>query len=339
MMKALQIVNKGRTAYVNIPVPTLKAGQVLVKIQKVGYCGSDLNSFRGINPLVNYPVIPGHEISGIIEKVGDNVPGQVAVGKQVAVLPQTACGQCASCRNQRFNACEFNQTLGVQRNGALTEYLVLPWEKVIVDDSLLLTQLALLEPLAVGFHAAKRGRIKADEFVVVLGCGVIGLGAIAGAAALGAKVIAVDLFDQKLDKAKAAGASFTINSKTQDVIKQIKAMTNQLLADVVIEAVGHPATYRQAIDLASFTGRVVYVGYATERVAFDTKFFVLKELDIMGSRGSDKEDFENVLKAVKSGFIDPTDIVSHEVDFEKAATALEMWADDPSKVTKILIHL
>ncbi len=338
-MKAFQITGKGETNFANINIPTLGEGEVLVKVKKLGYCGSDLNSFRGTNPLVNYPVIPGHELSGIIEKTGLGVPSNITLGQQVAVMPQTACGKCSSCRNKRFNACKYNETLGVQRNGGLTEYLAVPYQKLIIDDSLSLTQLALLEPLAVGFHAAKRGQVKADDYVVVFGCGVIGLGAIAGATAFGGKVIAVDLVDEKIDKARQAGAQYTINAAQEDVLRRVNEITNDFGADVVIEAVGSAQTYTMAIDVVGFTGCVVYIGYASQPVSFDTKFFVLKELDIRGSRGSDAEDFKNVLKAVKSGAVNPEDIISHTFDFDKSDKAIQLWAEDPSKVSKIVINI
>lgn len=338
-MKAFQITGKGTSRFENISIPVAGDGEVLVKIKTLGYCGSDLNSFRGTNPLVAYPVIPGHELSGVIEKVGANVPAHITEGKQAAILPQTACGKCSSCRNKRFNACKFNETLGVQRNGGLTEYLAVPWQKLIIDDTLNLTQLALLEPLAVGFHAAKRGQVKENDFVVVFGCGVIGLGAIAGATAFGGKVIAVDLADDKLSKATQAGAKYTINAANEDVAKRVNEITSDFGADVVIEAVGSPQTYTLAIDVVGFTGCVVYIGYASTPVSFDTKFFVLKELDIRGSRGSDEEDFKNVLHAVKSGAVNPEDIVSHTFAFDKADEAIQMWANDPSKVSKIVINL
>jgi 2-desacetyl-2-hydroxyethyl bacteriochlorophyllide A dehydrogenase len=338
-MKALKIVEKGHFEFVDIEKPEPGEGEVLVEVKKMGYCGSDLNTFRGINPLVSYPRIPGHEVSGIINGVGSNVPEHIHSGMKAAILPQTACGSCSSCRNGRPNACRYNQTLGVQREGALTEWLVVPWQKLVIDESLSLTNLALIEPLAVGFHAAKRGEVKPGQKVLVLGCGVIGLGAVAGAEFFGAEVIAVDLFDEKLAKAKTAGATHTINSNKEDVHQRLLELTDGHGPDVIIEAVGHPLTFRMAVDEVCFTGKVVYIGYAAEPVCYETKYFVMKELDIRGSRGSDKEDFENVLKMVKSGKLNPEDIVSHTYPFNDAGKAIRLWAEDPSVVTKIVIEL
>jgi len=338
-MKAFKITEKGHYDFFTIDKPVPSEGEVLVQVKKVGYCGSDLNTFRGINPLVSYPRIPGHEVSGIIKETGSKVPDYIHPGMSAAILPQTACGSCSSCRNGRPNACRYNQTLGVQREGALTEWLVVPWQKLVIDDTLSLTKLALIEPLAVGFHAAKRGEVKRGQKVLVLGCGVIGLGAVAGADFFGAEVIAADLFNDKLEKAKAAGATHTINSNKEDVHQRLLELTDGHGPDVIIEAVGHPVTFRMAVDEVCFTGKVVYIGYAAEPVCYETKYFVLKELDIRGSRGSDKEDFENVLRMVKSGKLNPEDIVSHTYSFEDAGKAIQIWADDPSLVTKIVIEL
>ncbi|WP_068471783.1 zinc-binding alcohol dehydrogenase family protein [Saccharicrinis aurantiacus] len=338
-MKAFKITEKGGCGFFEIEKPTPQDGEVLVQVKKVGYCGSDLSTYRGINPLVSYPRIPGHELSGIVTALGANVPDHIKVGTQAAITPQTACGTCSSCKNNRPNACRYNETLGVQRDGALTEYIAVPWQKLVIDDSLSATKLALLEPLAVGFHASKRGQVKKGDKVVVLGCGVIGIGAIAGSAFREGEVIAVDLVDEKLEKAKVAGATHVINSSKENVQERLQELTDGHGADVIIEAAGNPITYKLAFDEISFTGRIVYIGYTPNPVSYETKFFVLKELDVRGSRGSEKEDFEHVLQAVKSGKIDPEEIVSHTFPFEKSDEAIKLWDADPSTVTKIVIEL
>lgn len=195
-MKALLIEEPGRARITELPEPAAAPGDVLLRLTTVGFCGSDLNTYRGLNPLVGYPRVPGHEIAGCIEKVGSDVPhGMFASGMDVTVLPYTACGRCAACRRGRGNACRDNQTLGVQRDGALTEFIAVPWEKIVPADGLPRRELALVEPLSVGFHAVDRGRVTASDTVVVIGCGAVGLGAVAGAWARGARTIAVDVDD------------------------------------------------------------------------------------------------------------------------------------------------
>ena len=152
-MKALVITEAGKTSYVDRPQPTPAPGEVLLQVKRLGYCGTDLNTFRGFNPLATYPRVPGHEIAGVIVDMAPGVPGPFEVGMETTVVPYTTCGKCASCRRGRVNACRSNQTLGVQREGALTEYVTVPWEKLVRSDRLSLAEHALVEPLSVGFHA------------------------------------------------------------------------------------------------------------------------------------------------------------------------------------------
>lgn len=172
----------------------------------------------------------------------------------VTLNPYTNCGKCASCRNGRVNACEHNETLGVQRNGVMCEYAVLPWTKIIPAGDISSRDCALIEPMSVGFHAVSRARVVDNEYVMVIGCGMIGIGAIVRAALRGATVIAVDLDDEKLQLAKRVGASYVINSKTENVHERMQEITERLGADVVIEAVGSPVTYVMAVDEAGLRG-------------------------------------------------------------------------------------
>ena len=185
-MRAVVIESPGHAGLGTLAEPALGEGQVLVRVRTVGFCGSDLNTFRGLNPLVSYPRVPGHEIAGTIEAIGDGVPREIRPGAQVTVVPYTACGKCSACRRGRVNTCRNNQTLGVQRDGALTERITLPWQTLLPGEGLDRRELALVEPLAVGFHAVARGRIGEGEVVVVIGTGAVGLGAVAGAVRAGA---------------------------------------------------------------------------------------------------------------------------------------------------------
>ena len=191
----------------------------------------------------------------------------------VTLNPYTNCGKCASCRNGRVNACEHNETLGVQRNGVMCEYAVLPWTKIIPAGNISPRDCALIEPMSVGFHAVSRAQVIDNEYVMVIGCGMIGIGAIVRAALRGATVIAVDLDDEKLELAKKVGASYVINSKTENVHERMQQITEGFGADVVIEAVGSPVTYVMAVDEVGFTGRVVCIGYAKRRSSFPNEIF------------------------------------------------------------------
>lgn len=339
-MKALVISETGKTSTIERPQPTPAPGEVLLQIKRLGYCGTDLNTFRGFNPLVTYPRIPGHEIAAVIAEVTPGVPAHFKVGMETTVLPYTTCGKCPSCRSGRVNACRSNQTLGVQRDGAFTEFITVPWEKLVRSEKLSLAEHALVEPLSVGFHAVERGRVSSADTVLVFGCGMIGLGAISGAALLrGARVIAVDVDDAKLALARKAGAVETINSKSENLHDKLQALTNGDGPGVAIEAVGLPATFRAAVDEVSFAGRVVYIGYAKEAVSYETKYFVMKELDIHGSRNATMQNFADVIKVLESGRYPVKETITRCVPFAEAGAALAGWAADPSRVTKIHVEM
>ena len=336
-MKALRVQAVNHATLDDVAEPVPGPGEVLLHIAHVGLCGSDLATFTGLNPLVSLPRIPGHEIGAVILSTGPDVPPDYAPGARVIVVPYTACGTCASCRNGRVNACRFNRTLGVQQDGGLSERFVLPYGKLIVNQTLAPRHLALVEPLSVGFHAVARGRITAKDRVVVLGCGMIGMGAVAGAVACGAEVIAVDIGD-KTAIARRYGARHTIDAGSQDVAAVVADLTDGHGADVVIEAVGLPATFTQAIDLVCFSGRVVYIGYSKAPVTYDTKFFNLKELDILGSRNALPQDFHAVIAYLEGLATPPDDLITRTFRFEDAAQALPYWVAHRSETLKILIE-
>jgi len=338
MMKAVAILEEGKVSLIEREKPQPKQGEVLVKIKYVGFCGSDLNTFLGKNPMVKLPVIPGHEIGAVVEAVAEGVPENIQPGMSCTVNPYTNCGHCPSCRNGRPNACQFNQTFGVQRDGAMCEYIAVPWQKVIVDKDISPRDFALVEPMSVGFHAVSRAEVTDLDVVLVIGCGMIGIGAIVRAALRGARVIAMDMDDDKLELAKKLGASYTINSKTEDVHQRLQEITNSAGPDVVIEAVGAPVTYQTAINEVAFTGRVVCIGYAKTEIAFETKYFVQKELDIRGSRNAMPEDFRAVMKYMKRGTCPTSELISGIYKPEEAQKALEDWAANPAKVFRILVE-
>jgi len=338
-MKALFITVPGKTEMREIARPEPGRGEVRVRVRYLGYCGSDLNTFRGLNPLVSYPRVPGHEVSGMIDAVGSEVSEVFALGTAVLVVPYTSCGACSACRKGRPNACRNNQTLGVQRDGALAEHVVVPAAKLLTSRQLSLRDMVLVEPLSVGWHASRRGRAAEGETVVVFGCGMVGLGAIASAAAAGARVVAVDVDDGKLAIGRAAGATVTINSTTEDLHQRLQALTENRGPDLLIEGVGLPATYRACVEEACFSGRVVYVGYAKEPVEYATKNFVMKEIDIMGSRNATADDFRGVIAYLEAGRFPVDAVITHVVPLAEAGEALDMWAKNPKTVTKIVVDL
>ena len=338
-MKALFIDSPGLTSLRDVPEPVASEDEVVLRVRYVGYCGSDLSTFRGKNPLVAYPRIPGHEISGSIEARGANVPEEWSVGRNVTLSPYTECGVCFACRSGRPNCCRDNQTLGVQRDGALTERIAVPWRRLFASAKLGLRELAMVEPLTVGGHAVDRACVASDEVVVVLGCGAIGLGAVAGAAFRGARVVAVDIDDSKLALATRAGAMWTINTTRVELHAALSELTDGQGPAVVIEAIGLPETYRAAVEEVAFAGRVAYIGYAKAPVEFTTRLFVQKELNILGSRNAMPSDFCEVIAMLEDGRFPVDEAITRVVPLAEAGSALADWAAEPALVTKLLVDV
>lgn len=337
-MKALVIEDIDRAVVRDVAAPQPGAGEVLLDIKAVGLCGSDFKTYKGDNPLLQLPRVPGHEISAVIAATGPDVGPEYTVGRRVIVLPYTTCGTCTSCRQGRVNACRYNKTMGVQQDGALSDQVVVPAKHLILNESLPNNMQALVEPLSVGFHAVARGSVTARDRVVVLGCGMIGLGIILGAVARGAEVIAVDVSAHKRDIALKMGAKHYINAAQTELLAEVNALTNDEGADVVIEAVGAPETFKAAIDMAAFSGRVVYVGYAKEPVTYNTQFFNLKELDIMGSRNATIDDFHTVIKQLEEMGDMAHALVSKVFKFADVEEAFPYWHQNRDSIVKILVE-
>jgi threonine dehydrogenase-like Zn-dependent dehydrogenase len=220
----------------------------------------------------------------------------------------------------------------------MTEFITAPWRDVYPSEKLSTKELALAEPLTVGFHAVERGRVCSSDKVAVFGCGIVGLGAVLGSSSRRAEVIAVDIDDRKLGIAEKAGARHAVNSAKVDLHEALCELTGGDGPDVAIEAVGLAATFRAAVEEAAFTGRVVYIGYAKEPVEYETKLFVQKELDILGSRNC-LGDFPRVIEALEGGRFPVDDVVTKVVSLEEAGAALAEWSKDTGAVTKIMVDM
>tara|TARA_R110002049_G_scaffold278584_3_gene457384 strand:- start:8309 stop:9322 length:1014 start_codon:yes stop_codon:yes gene_type:complete len=335
-MKTISIKSPGIVAITTKEITAPKHFEVTLKLNYVGICGSDLSTYMGKNPLISYPRVPGHEISGEITAVGDDVPETYKLGKKVTVIPYTSCGNCASCKRGRTNACKYNETLGIQRDGAMSEFFNIPYQKILFADGLTDKELALVEPLTVGFHAIDRGNVTDSDSVMVLGCGMIGAGAIIRSALRGAKVIAVDIDERKLETAKSLGATHTLNALDLIFSEKLEKLTHNLGPDVVIEAAGNTNTYQTAIKEVAFTGRVVCIGYAGKDISLATKLFVQKELDIRGSRNATMTDFEAVITYMQNNK-GTEKLITKIITPEEANDALEYWSRNPGEIMKLMV--
>lgn len=321
-----------------IPEPIVGARDVLIDVHYLGLCGTDLNSYRGQMPLVTMPRIPGHEVGGVIADRGREVPATFPIGAKVTVSPYTSCGTCPSCRTGRPNTCEYNQTLGVQRDGALTQQIAIPYEKVYVNEVLSLPELALVEPLSVGYHGANRGEVRETDTVLILGCGTVGMGALLGSVRKGARVVATDIDDSKLDLARKFGADACFNSTTQDPLAAVRELTHGEGASVVIEAAGTPSTYQLALEAVCFSGRVVLIGYSKGTVSIEAPLIVRKEVTIFGSRNS-LGVFPAIIAMFERKEKPLTDLITRVYPFREVPQAFAEWDAHPQAVSKYLIEV
>ncbi len=337
-MKAVTFVKPGRIELTEQPAPQVGPEDILIDMHYVGLCGTDLSTYRGTMQLVSYPRIPGHENSGIILEKGARVPDTFAEGDQVTISPYAHCGDCPPCRQGRVNCCVTNRTLGVQRDGALLDRFVVDYRDVFTSRELSLKELALVEPMGIGYHATRRGQVTDADQVLVLGCGSIGMGVIAAARSKGARVIATDIDAAKLALAQRFGAEHTINANHEDVGAVVAELTGNEGVDVAIEAAGQPKTLRLAVDVVAHGGRVVTIGYAKEEVSYDTNQFVVKELTIVGSRNA-LDVFPAVINLIEQRRQPFGDLISHVYPIHATDQAFRDWDARPGEFAKILIDV
>lgn len=339
IMKSILINNPGEVEIKEVEMPEVKEGEVLLKILYGGICGSDLGTYRGTFAYVSYPRTPGHEFSAEIVEVGENDRG-LEKGMIVTCNPYFNCTTCYSCERGHVNCCTTNQTMGVQREGAFSEYITMPIERVYDGKGLSAKTLALIEPFCISYHGVARANVKEGDKVLVMGAGTIGVLAAVAAKALGAEVYISDVAAQKLEYSyKEFNLDGTIlNEGEESFLKQVEEITNGNGFDVTIEAVGLPSTFQNCIDAAAFAGRVVLIGVGKENLDFNFTLIQKKELEIYGSRNALKEDFEELIDIVKSGKVDLDKVVTNTYKLDEAKKAFEYFDKKAASMLKVLIE-
>lgn len=337
MNQCVIIVEPGKVEVDSCPMPQRKAGEVLLKMQYGGICGSDLNTYRGLSPYVSYPRVPGHEISAMVVEADKNEAG-IKEGMLVTANPYFNCGCCYSCRKGRVNCCSSNQTMGVQREGAFYSYFTLPIERIYDGQGLDAKTLALVEPFCISYHGVKKAQPKTGETVLVVGAGTIGLLAALSASQMGAEVTVCDISASKLEKSYGFGAKNTLlNQSPAQFKEQVEQYTHGNGYDVTIEAVGLPETFQNCVDAAAFGGRMVQIGVSKNNADFFFTDIQRKELQITGSRNALKQDFMQVMELIKNGSANPMALVSGQFGFEQAPEAFETLDKNSSEILKVLL--
>lgn len=310
--------------------------EVLLQVRAVGICGSDVHLFRGDHPYRVFPLIYGHEFSATVTAIGADVQ-EVARGDYVVVEPLLNCGHCYPCRIGRYNCCEQLRVIGVHVNGAFAESVVVPANRVHrVSPTIPPEVAALCEPFSIGVQAVGRAAVDADDRVVVLGAGPIGLTVLAVAKSRGARVAVVDLLDNRLELARRIGADTTINAATSDVPQAVRAFTDGDGASVVVEATGSARAMESTLDLVAFAGRVVLLGVTTKPVTWHGLDFTRKELTILGSRNS-ANCFATAVQFVTRHPDTVAALTTHHLAFDQVVQAFELADSQPDQVCKIVV--
>jgi 2-desacetyl-2-hydroxyethyl bacteriochlorophyllide A dehydrogenase len=341
-MKALQLEKPQQFRFIDTPEPAAPgAGEALVRIQRVGICGTDYSGFLGKMPFFSYPRIPGHELGVEVLAVGSGV-ANVRAGDRCSVEPYMNCGQCFPCRKSATNCCENLKVLGVMMDGGLTERLVLPARKLHPANKLSPEQCALVETLAIGCHAVNRGNPVAGEHVLVIGAGPIGLSVIEFAKLSGAKTIVMDLNEQRLEFVRTKmGVPDTICSKGDGAeLEALKQMTGGALAQVVVDATGSNKSMANAMTYCGFTGRLVYVGITQAEVAFPhAPVMHRRELTLLASRNALPPDFTRIIKLIEDGKIDTRPWITHHARFGELIEKFPTFIQPETGVIKAIVDM
>ena len=337
-MKTVLIDEPFQIKVTDTEMPVPKEGEALLKVLYGGICGADVASYTGNQPFTTYPRIPGHEFSAQIVSIPDNDRG-LKPGDIVTANPYFNCGECYSCRRGFVNCCTDNQTMGVQRDGAFREYIVMPVERIYDGKGLSAKELALVEPFTISYHALHRAPVKPGDNVLVVGAGPIGLFALIAAKAQGARVYVADILQGRLEKALHFGADGVINSSENDIVSEAMRITSGNGFDVCVEACGQSVTFLACIDCAAFAANIILIGNGKRETTFLHSILLKKELNVFGSRNSFPKDFKAVIDLIASGSVNVLDMVSDIYPIECADEAFKALANNDGSLAKVLVNI
>ncbi|MFA6083228.1 zinc-binding alcohol dehydrogenase family protein [Mucilaginibacter sp.] len=337
-MKVLTCITPGELKYGIADLPDLKPGNALLRIKRIGICGTDLHAFEGTQPFFSYPRILGHEIAAELVDPGD-AQGFEA-GEAVTFIPYFNCGHCIACRSGKPNCCVNIQVCGVHTDGGMAEYLQVPSHLLVHGEGLSFDELALVEPLAIGAHGVRRANVQPGEFVLIIGAGPIGLGIMEFARIAGGNVIAADVNMQRLAFCKKnLKIEYTINVKDEDTLERLKEITNGDMPTVVIDATGNQNAINGAFQYMSHGARYVLVGLQRGDIVVSHPEFHKREATLMSSRNATRHDFEHVIRSMKNGQVDPKTYITHRVMFDEVKDQFESWLNPANGVIKAMVTI
>jgi 2-desacetyl-2-hydroxyethyl bacteriochlorophyllide A dehydrogenase len=336
-MKALICTTPHHFDYADITEPATGSGQTLLKIKRIGVCGTDLHAFEGTQPFFSYPRILGHELAA--EIVQTDAAGFTR-DEAVTIIPYFNCGVCIACRMGKPNCCVSINVCGVHVDGGMREYLSVPSYSLVHGEGLSADELALVEPLAIGAHGVRRASVMPGEFVLVIGAGPIGLGTMEFAKIANSKVIAMDINDNRLrfcrEKLKV---EYTVNPASEDAMEKLKTVTNGDMPTVVIDATGSLNAINNAFQYLGHGGRYVLIGLQKGDISFNHPEFHKRESTLMSSRNATRADFEHVVNSMKKKLVNPATYITHRVSFDQIKDNFESWLNPATGVIKAMIEV
>ncbi|MGC3962867.1 MAG: alcohol dehydrogenase catalytic domain-containing protein [Rhodocyclaceae bacterium] len=334
-VKTVYLAAPGDITLKDVPYPQKADDQVLIKVESVGICGSDIGAYRGVNPLVTYPRVIGHEVVGTVIEGGVGMPAGIAVGDRVIVDPYINCGHCYPCSIGRTNCCEHLKVIGVHVEGGMSEVFAHPARLLHrVPPGIPLEAIPLAEPLTIALHAMHRTGLKSGEHIVIIGAGAIGLLCALASLSYGAVPILVDILDERLTHAQTHGVPHVINPRHEDAVAAVKRITQGRMAEVVVEASGSNIAIQDTLRYVSFAGRIALTGWPKNETPLPTNLITLKEVNVRGSRTSVRE-FAEALKMIADGVVPASAVISKAISMEEIPAAVVELAQFPERHLKI----
>jgi 2-desacetyl-2-hydroxyethyl bacteriochlorophyllide A dehydrogenase len=338
-MKAIQLEKPQLFRVIDVPEPVSpKADDAVVRVHRVGICGTDFSGYLGKMPFFSYPRIPGHELGVEVVAVGARV-ANVKVGDRCSIEPYINCQMCYSCVRGHTNCCMNHQTLGVHCDGGLQRLFTIPARKLHSSQVLSFDQLALVETLGIGCHAINRAKPTPSETILVIGAGPIGLSAIEFAKLSGARTIVLDMNDQRLAFCRdRLGISHTVKADGNE-LKVIEELTGGNFCDVVVDATGSNKSMVNAMNFVAFAGRLVFVGITSQEITFTQPLMHRREMSFLASRNAVSADFVRIIKLIEDGCIDTKPWITHHAPFDEMIARFPTWMKPETGVIKAVVEI
>ena len=319
----------------------LAENEALLKIHRIGICGTDYHAYRGKQPFFSYPRVLGHELGAEVIALGKGVnKDKITVGSKVSVEPYLNCGHCQSCRNGKSNCCENLKVMGVHSDGGMCEYMKVPANKLHPSDILSYEQLALVETLGIGAHAVQRANVNSNDIVLIIGAGPIGLSVIQFAKIHQAQIAVMDFSKQRLDFAnEIIGTDYSIVPTDDFSTDNLRKILGGNLPTIIFDATGNAQSMMKAFSLLAFGGKLVYVGLFQGEVTFFDPDFHRREVTLLASRNALPTDFTNIIQQMESGKIDTKAWITHQTNFDELPKMFDSWLDPKSQVIKAMAVL